>query len=431
MSPLLQKLVFNTGWLLADRVLRLGVGLIVSIWFSRYLGPEQFGLYSYLLAVVGLLAPLASLGLDNIIVRELVSHPEQTPRLLGTALMLKLLGSLIVVVLSVVVVGRLAPEREDVQVLIAIIAAGTLVQAFDVSDLWFQAHTRSHYTVLAKGLAFLVASVARIVFILSNAPLSTFLWVGLAELIIGALGSMIAFSHIVMPIANWRPNLSTARNLLASSWTLLFSGIAVMIYMKIDVVMLTQMQGEQATGIYSAALRFSEVWYFIPTAIVTSVTPTIIAARRQGESIYYGQIERLFRLMCGIGVSIALPTSLCSHLLIMVMFGEAYSGAGIILSVHIWSAIFVFLGVAQSAWDLAEDFTGFFLFRTVVGAVINIVLNLLLIPYLSALGAAIATAGAQVSAAWLLNALHPRSRRIFLLQTRALIPFSDRLFPKS
>lgn len=429
-SPLVQKLVRNTGWLMVDRVLRMGVGFFVGIWVSRYLGPDQFGFYNYLLAVVGLLTPLASLGLDSIVVRELLSKPELTPRLLGTALALKLSGALVVVALSVLSISLLMPGHAEARLLVAIIAAGGLAQAFDVSDLWFQSQTSAHYTVFAKGLAFLLASILKVVLILNNAGLSAFVWVGLGEALIGALGSAVLFSRLVMPLSLWRFRLSTGRDLLKSSWTLLLSGVAIMIYMKIDIVMLTQMRGEQATGIYSAALRLSEVWYFIPTVIVTSVTPTIIAARRQDEALYYRHLDRLFRLMCCIGFVIALPITLTSQILVNTLFGEAYRGAGPVLAVHVWAAIFVFLGVAQSVWDVAEDLTGLFLFRTVVGALVNVVLNLLLIPSFAALGAAIATAGAQMCATWLLNLLHPRTRRIFAMQTRALVLFSGRLFSK-
>lgn len=422
-SPLLQKLIRNTSWLLADRVLRLGISFVISIWISRYLGPEQFGFYNYLLAIVGLLMPLATLGLDNIVVRELVSKPDLTPRMLGTALVLKLLGSVAVVVLSVVTIGILMPERAEARIFVAIIATGAIAQAFDVSDLWFQSQTTSHYTVLAKGMAFLIASLLRVVLIVQAAPLIAFIWVGLLEVAVGALGSAVAFSRVVMPLTSWRFGLDLARSLLKSSWTLFFSGIAVMIYSRIDVVMLTQMHGDQMTGIYSAAVRLSEMWYFIPVVIVASVTPTIIAAKQQGELIYYGHLQKLFRLMCGISIGVAVPVSLSAHLFVPLLYGEAYSAAAGVLAVHVWSAVFVFLGVAQTAWDLAEEFTGFFLFRTVTGALVNVVLNLLLIPSLAALGAALATACAQMCAAYLLNVLHPRSRRIFVMQTRALLPF--------
>jgi len=427
-SPLLRTLVGNTSWLFADRMLRMGIGLVVGVWVSRYLGPEQFGLYSYLVAIVALLAPLATLGLDNIVVRELVAAPSATRRILGTAFALRMLGSTVALLLAVLAISALHPGQASEVGLIAIIAAGPIVQAFDVTDLWFQAQTRARYTVIAKSTAFLALSLLKVLLILSAAPLVAFVWATFTELILGALGSAIAFWRHVMPLTRWQPDWRMAQRLLRSGWPLIFSGIAIVIYMKIDIVMLTQMHGAGATGLYAAALRVSEVWYFIPVAIITSVTPSIIAMKHEDEAVYMRRIEKLFVLMCRISLAVALPITLLAAPLIGLLFGPTYLGAAPILAIHIWSAVFVFLGVAQSPWDLAEDYTRWFLVRTVCGAVINIILNLLLIPPQGAVGAAISTAVAQACAAWLLNGVNPRSRPIFLMQTRALIPFGDRLF---
>lgn len=430
-NPVLRKVLGNTSWLLVDRMLRMGVGLLIGVWVSRYLGPEQYGLYSYLLAIVALLAPFASLGLDSVVVRDLVSSPRPASQILGTAFTLKVAGSLLTLAIAVLAITLLHPESPNEQILIAIIAAGTLVQSFDVVDLWFQSRTLSRYTVYAKGVAFLVGTALRVLLIFSHAPLLIFVWVAFAEIVIGSLGSSFAFWRKAMPLTDWRPNRSEASRLLKTSWPLLFSGIAVMIYMKLDIVMLTQMQGAAATGLYAAAVRLSEVWYFIPMAIVTSVSPTIIAAKHEDERLYYSRLRRLFVLMSRLGLALALPISFLAGPIISLLFGSEYSAAGPVLSIHIWSAVFVFFGVAQGCWDVAENFTGFFLFRTISGAVINVVLNLILIPPLGAVGAAISTAVAQACAAWLLNLLTPKSRPIFLMQTRALIPFSERLFRRT
>lgn len=423
-SPLFRKLVGNTSWLLADRVLRMGVGLVVGVWFSRYIGPEQFGLYSYLMALVALLAPLATLGMDNIVVRELVAEPDRVPHILGTAFVVRVLGGLAVLVGALAMIALLRPQDDEAAVLIAIIAAGTLVQALDVTDLWFQAQTRVSYTVIAKSTAFLVTSLLRVGLILFQAPLMTFVWVGLVEIVIGALGSATAYWRLGMPLTHWRASLSMLRRLFRSSWPLLLSGIAVIIYMKIDVVMLSQMQGERATGIYSAALRISEIWYFIPTVIVTSLAPTMIALRQSDPEVYHGRLQQLFVLMGRLSFALALPITLLAYPLVLLMFGAEYGDAAAVLAIHIWSAVFVFLGVAQSIWDVAEDLTKLSLFRTTCGAIINVVLNLLLIPVFSAAGAAIATAVSYAFSAWLLNAAHPRTRPIFRMQLRALVPFS-------
>jgi polysaccharide transporter, PST family len=423
-NPLLRRLVGNTGWLLADRVLRMGVGLVVSVWVSRYLGPERFGLYSYLIALVALLTPLANLGLDQIIVRDLVANSAATRHILGTAFAIKLVGGSVVLMLSIMLITLLHPGNTSEVLLIAIIATGPLVQALDVTDLWFQSQTSARFTVYAKGIAFLVATILRVAMIVSNAPLIAFIWVALAEIAIGSVGSAVLFHYKSMPLRTWRVARAEVRHLLSSSWPLLFSGLAVMIYMKIDIVMLNNMRGEAETGLYAAAVRISEVWYFIPLAINTSVMPMIIAAKQDDEKQYYGRLKKLCTLMVWLALAFALPISFLSYPLIDLLYGDAYRGAAPVLSIHIWAAVFVFMGVAQSPWDIAEDLTRLSLYRTLGGAVINIALNIWLIPSLGALGAAIATSISYACSAWLLNIIDSRSRRIFAMQTRALNPFT-------
>lgn len=423
-SPLLRKLVGNTSWLFADRALRMGVGLFVGVWVSRYLGPEQFGLYSYLIALVALLTPLANLGLDQILVRELVQTPARAERLLGTAFGLKLVGGGAVLLLSVLIVALLPPTEAGVTLLVALVAAGTIVQALDVADLWFQAETLARYTVYAKGGAFLLATLLRVGLILGQAPLAAFVWVALLEIVLGSALSLLAFRLKAMPSLSWRFDLGEARRLLAASWPLLFSGLAVMVYMKVDVVMLTQLRGERETGLYAAALRLSEVWYTIPMAIHASVAPAILAARQASEELYYRRLEQLTRLLVALAFVMALPIALLASPVVNVLYGPSFSAAAPVLAVHIWAALFVFMGIAQSPWDVAEDLTRLALGRTVGGAVVNVLLNLWLIPGLGALGAAIATAISYACSAWLFNLFHPRSRRVFVLQTRALNPFA-------
>lgn len=427
-TPLLRKLAGNTAWLFADRLLRLGLGLVIGVWLSRYLGPEQFGLYSYLLAFVAIFTPLASLGLDQIVVRELVAG-RPAPLTLGTAFVLRLAGGLAVLLLATLSMWLLAPADDGRALLVALIAAGVVVQACDVIDLWFQAQTQARYAVYARGAAFLLASALRVALIVAQAPLAAFLWVNLAELLLSGVALAVALQTRGMPLRSWRFQPGEARRLLGASWPLLFSGLAVMVYMKVDLVMLTQMRGAGEAGVYAAALRLSEAWYFIPMAITTSVTPTIMAARGE-PGVYYGRLERLSRLLVRVALLIALPLSLFATPLITAIYGSAYEAAGPVLAVHIWAALFVFLGVAQGPWDVGEDLTRLALYRTAGGAVANVLLNLWLIPGLGALGAALATAASYACSAWLLNLCHPRTRPIFLMQARALNPLAGLARPR-
>ncbi len=426
----LQKILHNTGWLFADRILRMGVGLIVGVWVARYLGPEQFGLFNYAIAFVGLLSPLATLGLEGIVIRDIVRDPGCKNETLGTTVALKFFGAIMTILLELVMIIGLRPTDTLMQALVVIIAAGTLFQTFDAIDFWFQSQMQSQYSVIAKNTAFVVSALVRVVLIHLQAPLIAFAWVGLAETILGAIGLLIAYRFQGNRLTSWRVSLPRMKELLLDSWPLVLSGIAIMIYMKIDQVMLGEMVGEKAVGIYSAATRLSEVWYFIPMAIASSASPAIIEAKQLGEDLYYHRLYQLFKLMSGLAITLSIPLSLLSGSLVKILFGNSYLEAGSVLSIHIWASLFVFLGVAQTSWNIAENLTGLALRRTILGAAINVALNFVLIPILSFYGAAIATIVSQAMSTVVLNAFNPKTKRIFLLQVNSLLlrGYESRLF---
>jgi PST family polysaccharide transporter len=210
-----------------------------------------------------------------------------------------------------------------------------------------------------------------------------------------------------------------AKSLLKDGWPMVLSGLAVMIYMRIDQVMLGQMKGDHEVGIYSAAVRISEVWYFIPLAITSSVAPSITAAKQLGEAFYYRRILKLFRLMVLLALVIALPVTFLATPMVVRLFGAPFASAGPILSLHIWAAVFVFLGVAQGPWIVTEGLMKVSLNRTVAGGLINVGLNVYLIPRYGGLGAAVATLVAQIVSTLLMNAVDPRTRRIFWMELQA------------
>lgn len=419
----LQKIIGNTGWLLFDKVLRMGVGLFVNVWVVRYLGPDQFGLLSYVTALVMLFSVFGSLGLDGIVVRELVKHPEEKDEIIGSTLLLKFTGGIAAVITTLSFAWNFRGEDQHVLYLAGIIAASSLFQAADTIDFWFQSQVQSKYTVIAKNAAFLVVAVVKIVLILGEAPLIAFAVAATTEVALGACALLGMYVKVGNSLRNMKPCFARCVSLLRNSWPLLLSSLAVIVYTKIDQVMLGAMAGNAAVGLYGAAVKISEIWYMIPMVIVSSVFPTLIEARKQDEAFYYRRLKRLFRLMSGISLSIAIPMTFLGKPLMTLLYGDRFVDAGAILAVHIWAAVFVFLGVAQSIWDVAENFTRLALVRTSSGAVVNILLNYVLIPRYGAMGAAIATVVSYAVSSYLLNILSRRTRKIFLAQTRSLLFF--------
>jgi PST family polysaccharide transporter len=421
LTPGLRKVLGNTGWLMADRLLRMGVGLFVSVWVARYLGPARFGSLNFALSYVALFASLMTLGLDGIVVREIVRDSSEAPRILGSALALRLGGSVVAILVCVTSARLLEPHDPQALILVLIVSTTLTFQAFDTIDSYFQSQVRSKLTVWAKNAAFLVVAVARVILIHREAPVWAFAVAGVAEFALGAIGLLIAYRATGGNILRWLPQRQMAVDLLKQGWPLMLSGMAIMIYMRIDTVMLKLMQGDAAAGMYAAATRISEVWYFIPTAIVTSVSPAIM--RSKGDPpLYYRRLRHLFSVMILTSLTIGSVIALTSHWIVVRLYSHSYNNAGPVLAVHIWASIFVFLGVAQGPWDISENLLNLALYRTTAGAIANILLNLYLIPHYSALGAAAATVISYAISSFFANVFSPRTRPIFFLQLKAAVP---------
>lgn len=417
----LQKILSNTGWLFADRILRMGVGLVVGVWVARYLGPEQFGLFNYVVAFVALWTPLAGLGLEGIVVRDLVREPDCQNETLGTAFVLKLFAGTITFWAALGAIVYLRPGDRLDHWLVGIVAGGMVLQAVDTIDFWFQSQVQSKYVVFARNLAFALLTLVRVGLIQQHAPLMAFAWTGLVEGAIASIGLMVAYHRTGQHLHAWKASFARAKSLLNDSWAVILSGIAIMVYMKIDQIMLGEMLGNRAVGIYAAATKISEVWYFIPTAIVASVFPALITIKAENIDLYYTRLGNLFSFMARLAYAIAIPITCFSRYLVELLFGSHYAAAAPVLAVHVWANVFVFLGVAQESWNINEGFLKISLLRTLIGAGINVSLNLILIPAYASFGAALATLIAYAFAAVFTNIINQSTRKILVLQLKAML----------
>ncbi|SDF69865.1 flippase [Terriglobus roseus] len=420
LSPGLRKVLGNTSWLMMDRVVRLGLGLVVGVWVARYLGPEQFGTLNFGVSFVALFATLTTLGLEMIVVREVVLRPEDTHEILGTALALRATGSILAPAVAIGVVSLLQPNDATARLIVSILSIGMVFLSLDTIDSFFQSQVKSKLTVISKNSAFLVATAARVVLIRAHAPLWTFAAALVGEQILGAIGMAIAYRKTYGTFRQWRYRNSRAAKLLQQSWPVILSGMAIMVYMRIDMVMLKTMRGGVDAGIYAAATRVSEVWYFIPSAIVSSVWPAVLRAK-DNPPLYYQRLGRLFSTVSLLALSIGGLVLLVAKPIILFLYSDAYRAAAPVLSVHIWASVFVFLGVAQAPWDFAEDALKLGFYRTFSGGVSNVLLNLYLLPRYGAMGAAIATVISYALSSVFGNLFSAKTRPIFYMQARSII----------
>lgn len=420
------KIATNTSWLVADRVISIVTSLLVGAWIARYLGPAQYGLYNYAAAFVALFTPIAGLGLSDIVIRNIVRQPADKDEILGTALTLQFAAGLVALGLSIGIAYVARPGDMLARCLIAIVASTLVFQAFsNTLDYWFQSQVQSKYTVGAKNIALVLIALVKIGLILSQAPLVTFAWAALAEIFLFTAGLAVGYHVSGQRLAAWRGSFLRARRLLKDSWPLIISGLAVIIYMRVDQIMLRDMVGDEALGIYSVAVRLSELWYFIPMAIASSVFPTIIRSREnQSEQVYRKRMQAFYDIMAGVAYLTVIPLALAAPLLVTTLFGTDYAEAGAILRVHIWAFVFVSLGVARSRWLIAENMIRFSTLAAILGAGVNIGLNYWLIPKYVGLGAAWATLISYATSAYLSCVLAVRLWPVFnQLSFSLLVPF--------
>jgi polysaccharide transporter, PST family len=390
-SAKLRRIVGNIGWLFIDRVLRMGVGLFVGIWVARYLGPAKYGLLNYATAFASLFGTIALLGIDSVLVREIATSPERRDAFLGSAFCLKLTSSVLVFPCAVYAISLARHGDSQILQLVSLCSLGFVVQSTNVIVCYFQSQVSSKYAVYATNAAFLLAALLRVVLILLGRSVIAFGYAALMELVLGSIFLTLAYRHNRLTVRNWFLERRAALRLLRDGWPLILSSVAVSFYMRIDQVMLGQMLGDQKVGIYSAAVRVSEIWYFVPMAIVATLFPVIVESKRYGESVYQKRVSRLFSLMAWSGIVLATAFTFLSSWVIHFLYGPAFSDAQSVLRIHIWASVPVALGVAYGAVLTAENAQVVTLYASLIGAGVNVLLNWTLIPRQGPQGAAIAT----------------------------------------
>ncbi|HYA88217.1 MAG TPA: flippase, partial [Nitrospirota bacterium] len=359
---------------------------------------------------------------------DLVRHPERREVILGTAFTLKLMGGFLCLFMTLTSIAIMRSGDSLSFWLVGLSAAGFIFQSLNVINLYFRFRVESKYAVYGSGAAFIIVSLVKIALLMGHAPLIAFGWAGLAEVVLASFFLLIVYRRHHNDVRAWKFKKDIALELLRDSYPLILSNLAIMLYMRIDQVMLGQMRGDAEVGIFSAAVRISEVWYFIPGIIYSSVFSTIIAIRRHDEILYYQKLQKLFDVMALIGLSVAIVSIYISPYAVRILFGVNYAASSDVLSIHIWTGVFYCLGVASGCWFIAENLQKYVFYRTAYGAIINIMLNLYMIPAYGSKGAAISTIISQAFASVFFNSFNAETRPLFIRQIRALSPY--RIFLK-
>ena len=387
----------NTSWLFAEKILRMVVSFFVGIWVARYLGPEQFGLFSYSQSFVGLFSSFISLGLTSIVIREIIKYPEKENKILGSAFFIRFGGAL-VMLLMLFIVTRILENDFYTSILIFIIASAIIIQSLNVIDFHFQAKSINKYAVYSNSFSLLLSSVIKIFFILYNFPLIAFVWLVLFDSIIVILGYL--FWYLKKNNLNFIYSFdkTIALYLLRDSWPLMFSTLIITFYQQLDQVMLKNMISDYAVGQYAAAVRLNAIFSFLPGVILIALTPAIVNAKKISESLFLDRLQKLYDFIVLYSYVSIVVVFIFIKYFVLYTFGNEYSDVASIMYIIILGNVFAYLGAGSSRWFINVGYEKKILYRNILGITFNICGNYFLIPIYSVMGAAVTTILSQFTA---------------------------------
>jgi O-antigen/teichoic acid export membrane protein len=386
------NIIGNGSWLFLDKILRLGIGLLVGVVVTRYLGPERYGLLSFVIAYIGLFSSFATLGLQNIVVRDLVIETKKaTHETIGTTAILLFLSGLFSYLISLGIILFLRPNDVIVFPLVMIFGLILLLKFSEVSVFWFESKVKSKYVVWTQVSNFILFSLIKIILVKNTASLDAFVWLSVLEFFLGAIVLFVIMGKSGILLTSLRFNKSRAQTLLKDSWPLIISTIASTINMKIDQVMLGQIIGVRAVGIFSVAVKISEVWYFAIGIVLTSVFPSLIKMYTNNDFRIHKSWVKIIRILIFSSILCALCLTLFAESIVIFLYGNEYKESSTVLMIHAWAGINVAIGSIWSYWILLEGKLKLGLYAQIISALLNILLNILLIPRYGVNGSAFAT----------------------------------------
>lgn len=415
----LKRYFLNTSWLLGARAVQMIVALIVGAMVARYLGPQQYGIYNYVISFVGIFSVLSALGTNSILVKDILNNLDREMVLLGTGLTIRLAGSIIASLL-IILISFFTEDDNTIRWFLFLASLQTVVKSFEVVSLYFQSKVVSKFTVIAQLISLTIISLTKVYFVINNFPLSYFIYLFAIDSAIVSIVLIIFYQRLGKKIGHWKYSMEISKSLLQRSWPLIFSGMLTTIYLKIDQVMLQHMMNETAVGLYAAAVKISEAWITIPWILSGSLFPALVNAQKEDPVLFRNRISQMYILLISVALSVIIPVCIFSELIIHFIFGNDYNGSFTTLQIHIFSSLFIFFGSISNRWLILENLQKYWMINSAIGAVSNILFNLWLIPLYGIIGAAWSTLISYGLAYYLAYAIPKPTRKIFIEQNKSL-----------
>ena len=385
----------NAGWLIAGKVIHMGLAFLVNLLTARYLGPSNYGLINYAALYTAFFTSLANLGLSSILVKDFVENPQEAGTAVGTSIVLRLLSSTLSAVTIVAIVFFVDAGEHLTLTVVALYSFSLVFQAFDTIRYWFQSRLESKYATIATSIGYAIVSAYKIMLLVLGKDVRWFAISNTIDYAVAALVFLLLYKWRDGP--RLRVSFAKAVRLLRESKSFILCSLMVAVYNCTDRFMLKHMLSEAEVGYYAIATSLASVWTFILAAIIDSVFPGIMRAYQSDKEQFTQHNRKLYALIFYLSISVSAAITLLAHPAVRILYGVAYLPAVLPMEVITWYTAFSYLGVARNAWVVCESKQKYLTPLYVGSALINVVLNYLLIPRWGAAGAAAASLMTQIS----------------------------------
>jgi len=385
-----QRYFRNTGWVFAGQSVTV-VSFLVNIWVVRHLGPTNFGSLSYIFTFTGLFAFISNLGIQDVLIRDLVKYPDQTQKITSTAVRMILVSGMIAF-LAASIGSFITNGATLITLLTTLYATIFFWSPMLVINSYFQATVQAKQNALIQISGTVVASVFKIYLILTGKGIIWLTGAFALDYAIGGLFYIWAYKRLKLDFIRFNVfDWPFAKNLFQASWLLMIAAAFSYTLFKIDQILIKNLLDETSLGLYAAATKLSEIWYLVPASIVASIFPAIINAKIVQKETYRERLKKLVAFLVVISATIAVFISVFASWIIPVLFGAQYTKAIPIAQIYIWSNIGFFLIIVTTKYLITENRFAEIAIYSGLAAAINIGLNLLFIQTIGPAGAALAS----------------------------------------
>lgn len=385
-----QRIAKNTGVLFVSQIVSYILGFFYIMYTARYLGVEGFGILSFALAFAGIFGIFSDLGLRNLTVREVAREKSLAGKYLGNIVVIKIFLGVVTIGLIAITINLLGYPLQTIKIVYLIslsVVFGTFSGMFYSI---FQAYEKMEYQSLGQILSS-VLMLAGALFAISN----KYDIIGFASIYFIVNAIILGYALVVSSLKFVLPKMEfdwgfwkvTIKEALPFGLT----GIFVTIYYWIDSVMLSLMQGDEAVGWYNAAYRLIIVLLFIPSILNMVIFPAMSRFFITSKASLKFAYEKYFKYMAIIGIPLGIGTTLLADRIILLIFGAEYINSVIALQILVWSSVFIFLNGAFARLLEASNYQMTITKITGICMVENVVLNLIIIPKFSYIGASATT----------------------------------------